>query len=126
MPSLHLRGSRCGRRTRWHCCLRSAVDRMVWPQAANGISMIRLTSNPIDYQTLVEEVRRSDCGGVVLFLGTVRDLTDGKVTTALDYEAYPGMAEKKIAESEKDTRTRSPVAGMASAHRLCHPGVASL
>ena len=35
------------------------------------------------------------------FLGTVRDLTDGKVTVALDYEAYPGMAEKKMAEIER-------------------------
>src|SRR5260370_17060792 len=123
MPSLHLRGSRCGRRTRWHCCLRSAVDRMVWPQAANGISMIRLTSNPIDYQTLVEEVRRSDCGGVVLFLGTVRDLTDGKVTTALDYQAYPGMAQKKIAENEQHTPTRSPVAPLPIFPRPLHPHV---
>ncbi len=49
--------------------------------------MIRLTSEPIDYQGLTEQVRRPGCGAVVLFLGTVRDLTDGRETVALDYEA---------------------------------------
>jgi molybdopterin synthase catalytic subunit len=82
--------------------------------------MIRLTHEPIDYHALTEQVRRADCGGVVLFLGTVRDLTDGKVTTALDYEAYPGMAEKKMAEIEQDTRARWPVGEMAMVHRLGH------
>src|SRR5260370_8985571 len=82
--------------------------------------MIQLTHDPIDYHALTEQVRRADCGGVGLFLGRVRDLTDGKVPTALDYEAYPGMAEKKMAEIEQDTRTRWPVGGMAMVHRLGH------
>jgi molybdopterin synthase catalytic subunit len=80
--------------------------------------MIRLTREPIDYHGLTESVRRADCGGVVLFLGTVRDLTDGKVTTALEYEAYAGMAEKKMAEIEQDTRSRWPVREMGLVHRL--------
>ena len=44
--------------------------------------MIRLTTSAIDYAALTESVRRPDCGGVVLFLGTVRDLTDGRATVA--------------------------------------------
>ena len=60
--------------------------------------MIRLTQEPIDHHALTAQVRRPDCGAVVTFLGTVRDLTDGKVTVALDYEAHPTMAEKKLAE----------------------------
>ena len=80
--------------------------------------MIRLTHDPIDYFALTDEVRRPHCGGVVLFLGTVRDLTGDKVTLALDYEAYPAMAEKKMAEIEADTRARWPVGEMAMVHRL--------
>src|SRR5262249_12964286 len=52
------------------------------------------------------------------FLGTVRDLTDGRATEALDYEAYPVMAEKKMAEIEDDLRRRWPVGDMAMVHRL--------
>ena len=82
--------------------------------------MIRLTTESIDCREVTEHVRRPDCGGVVTFLGTVRDLTDGRVTTALDYEAYPAMAEKKLAEVEGETRARWPVGEMALVHRVGH------
>jgi molybdopterin synthase catalytic subunit len=82
--------------------------------------MIRLTTEAIDYHALTEQVRRPECGGVALFLGTVRDLTDGRVTMALDYEVYPGMAEKKLAEIEAETRARWPVGDIALVHRLGH------
>jgi molybdopterin synthase catalytic subunit len=82
--------------------------------------MIQLTYDPIDHAALTEQVRRPGCGAVVTFLGTVRDLTDGKVTVALDYEAYPGMAEKKLAEIEQETRTHWPVGDIALVHRLGH------
>ena len=82
--------------------------------------MIRLTHDPIDHFALTEQVRRPHCGGVLTFLGTVRDLTDGKVTTALDYEAYPAMAELKLAEIERETRERWPVGEIVLVHRLGH------
>jgi molybdopterin synthase catalytic subunit len=82
--------------------------------------MIQLTTESIDYAVLTETVRRKDCGAVVTFLGTVRDLTDGRVTIALDYEAYPAMAERKMAEIERETRQRWPVGEMAMVHRLGH------
>src|SRR6516165_3548272 len=99
------------RRPRSRCCRRSAADE---PYA----SMIRLTRELIDYAALTEAVRGPHCGAVVTFLGTVRDLTGDRVTVALDYEAYPGMAEKKMAEIEADTRARWPVGAMAMVHRL--------
>ena len=83
--------------------------------------MIRLTTDPIDYHALTEQVRRPGCGGVVLFLGTVRDLTGGRVTTALDYDAYPAMAEKKMAEIEQDTRARWPVGEVSVAVAVSCP-----
>ena len=87
---------------------------------AGAIPMIRLTPDPIDHAALTEAVRRPDCGAVVTFLGTVRDLTGDKVTVALDYEAYPVMAEKKMAEIERETRQRWPVGEMMMVHRLGH------
>ena len=82
--------------------------------------MIQLTQEVIDHAALTEKVRRPDCGAVVTFLGTVRDLTDGRVTTALDYEAYPAMAEKKLAEIERETCDRWPVGEIMLVHRLGH------
>jgi molybdopterin synthase catalytic subunit len=80
--------------------------------------MISLTRNPIDYNAMTEQVRRGNCGAVVVFLGTVRDLTGDQVTVALDYEAYPGMAEKKMAEIEAETRRRWSVGEIVLEHRL--------
>ncbi len=82
--------------------------------------MIRLTRDAIDYHAVTEAVRHESCGAVVTFLGTVRDLTGERQTVALDYEAYPGMAEMKLAEIEHDTRQRWPVGEMALVHRLGH------
>src|SRR5206468_3803887 len=83
-------------------------------------TMIRLTRDPIDHAALTELVRRPNCGAVALFLGTVRDLTGGQVTVALDYEAYPEMAEKMLAQVEQETRQRFSVGDVALVHRLGH------
>lgn len=80
--------------------------------------MVRLTRETLDYHALTEQVRRNDCGAVVTFLGTVRDLTGDRLTLALDYESYPAMAEKKMAEVEAETRQRWPVGEMMLVHRL--------
>jgi molybdopterin synthase catalytic subunit len=82
--------------------------------------MIGLTRETIDYCALTEQVRRNDCGAVVTFLGTVRELTGERVTVALDYEAYPAMAEKKMQEIEAETRQRWPVGEIVLVHRLGH------
>jgi molybdopterin synthase catalytic subunit len=80
--------------------------------------MFALTHDPIDYAALTESVRRSNCGAVTLFLGTVRDLTGDQVTVYLDYEAYPTMAEKKCAEIEAEVRQRWNIGEIGIIHRL--------
>ncbi|HEV3146642.1 MAG TPA: molybdenum cofactor biosynthesis protein MoaE [Gemmataceae bacterium] len=82
--------------------------------------MIQLTHDPIDYLALTEMVRRPGCGAVVTFLGTVRDLTGEQLTVALDYEAYPQMAEKKLAEIVAEAKKRWPIGEIALVHRLGH------
>ena len=80
--------------------------------------MHQLTRESIDYSRLTEMVRGPHSGAVVVFLGTVRDVTGEKRTIALDYDAYAPMAAKKLAEIEAETRRRWPVGEMAIVHRL--------
>ncbi len=80
--------------------------------------MFRLTHDVIDHANLLETARSPHCGAVVLFLGTVRDLTGQQVTVFLEYEAYAPMAEKKLAEIETEARQRWPIGEIAIAHRL--------
>ena len=79
--------------------------------------MIRLTHNLIDYTALTEQVRRSGCGAVVLFLGTVRDLTGEQVTVALDYEAYAGMALKELTRIGEQIEAELPGVKVCALHR---------
>lgn len=85
--------------------------------------MLRLTHEPIDYQALTESVRSNHAGAVVLFLGTVREMTHGRQTVALDYEAYPEMAEAKLAELLAAARAKWPIVEVAIVHRLGHLGL---
>jgi len=39
----------------------------------------------------------SSIGGIVTFLGTTRDVSRGRQVAKLEFEHYPGMAEKKLA-----------------------------
>lgn len=69
---------------------------------------------------LGEFVRSSQAGGVVIFLGTVREMTAGRQTIALDYEAFSEMAEAKLAELEAEAREKWPIVEAALVHRLGH------
>ena len=80
--------------------------------------MIQLTNQPIDTAALLERTRHPEAGAVVLFLGTTRELTDGRQTVALDYEAYREMAERQLAELEAEARRRWPVIECIVVHRL--------
>ena len=88
--------------------------------------MVRLTHDPIDHTTLTEAVRRPGCGAVVTFLGTVRDLTGVEVTEALEYEAYPPMAVRTMAEISAEVGSRWPVGDVALVHRLGRLGVGEI
>ena len=65
--------------------------------------MIRLTTEVIDYHALTEAVRRPGCGGVVLFLGTVRDLTGDQVTVVNVFASWciPCRDEHPVLEALK-------------------------
>ncbi len=80
--------------------------------------MISLTHDPIDYEALTESVRSNSAGAVVLFLGTVREMTAGRQTVALDYEGFPEMATAKLQELGAEVRSKWPVEEIGIVHRL--------
>jgi molybdopterin synthase catalytic subunit len=90
--------------------------------------MIAITAAPIDHAALTERVRSDRAGAVCTFLGTVREMTGDRRTTALDYEAYPEMAQRKLAGLEAEARQRWPVIDVALVHRVGHlePGEVSV
>lgn len=77
-----------------------------------------LTTAPIDSAELIARVSSPAAGAVVLFLGTVRDMTSGRQTLRLYYDCYPEMAERKLAELETEALRRWSLVAVAIVHRL--------
>ena len=80
--------------------------------------MTELTQNPIDVNAVLEQVASRNAGAVVLFLGTVREMTEGRRTTHLTYESYPEMALRALADLEAEATRRWSLCGCAIVHRL--------
>ena len=62
---------------------------------------IKITSDKLNLQECYRFVEDDSCGGISAFIGTVRNDTQGKEVTQLDFSAYKPMAIKemqKIAE----------------------------
>jgi molybdopterin synthase catalytic subunit len=81
---------------------------------------IELTNEPIDFAALTESVRSPMAGAVVLFLGTVREMTGDRRTIALDYEAYPDMARDRMQALADEACARWPIVAAGIVHRLGH------
>jgi molybdopterin synthase catalytic subunit len=80
--------------------------------------MIELLDGPLSPDTCLEAVRQSGSGGIVLFIGCVRDFSEGHDIQRLEYEAYEPMALEKLTQVVNEARARWPVQGMAIQHRL--------
>jgi molybdopterin synthase catalytic subunit len=80
--------------------------------------VFRVTNDPIDLAELVRYVGDPEAGAIVPFIGTTRNNNEGRKVIALDYEAYPEMAEKELARIGADAAKLWPICRMAIVHRL--------
>jgi molybdopterin synthase catalytic subunit len=79
-------------------------------------SLIR--TDAIDTAALVAEVQRSANGATVLFVGTVRDLHDGRAVTGMEYSAYAGMADRELAAIVAEAVAQFGTSDIVVEHRL--------
>jgi molybdopterin synthase catalytic subunit len=82
--------------------------------------MIKIQSENFSIEEEVEKVKSTSnkIGGVVVFLGTARDFTEntGDVEK-LEFEYYPGMAEKKLEELRKTAIEKFEIIEVSIIHR---------
>jgi molybdopterin synthase catalytic subunit len=60
---------------------------------------------------------RTNIGGTAIFVGSVRDLSDGAQVSSMTLEHYPGMTEKALVEIETEARSRWPIDDCLVIHR---------
>lgn len=80
--------------------------------------MFRVTDKTIDLQEVVNFVSDPEAGAIVTFIGTTRNNNEGRRVIALDYDAYPEMAEKELVRIGAEAREKWPIGRMAIVHRL--------
>jgi molybdopterin synthase catalytic subunit len=80
--------------------------------------VFRVTDKPIDLQDLIDYVTDPEAGAVATFIGTTRNNNEGRKVIALDYEAYPEMAEKELARLGEEAKKRWQICRMAIVHRV--------
>jgi molybdopterin synthase catalytic subunit/molybdopterin converting factor small subunit len=83
----------------------------------------RLTTDPIDLDTVVSEVADERAGAIATFLGTTRIESRGRTVVHLEYEAYAGMAEKVMAEIAETLAGRYDLCKVAITHRVGRVGI---
>ncbi|MBS4177992.1 molybdenum cofactor biosynthesis protein MoaE [Lederbergia citrea] len=77
-----------------------------------------ITRDPIKIEEVYQKVVRREAGAVTTFIGTVRELTHGKKTLYLEYEAYEAMAVKKLEQIIAEMKERWPGVQAAISHRI--------
>lgn len=79
---------------------------------------VRLVEDTIDPATLIQSVSAPDKGAVSLFLGTVREINDGRAVAALRYSAYSEMANAELVRIADEMREQFGVTSATIEHRL--------
>ncbi len=79
--------------------------------------MFRITAEPLNEREVMQAAANDAAGAIALFAGVVRNENLGRTVEYLEYDAYPPMAERKMAEIADEVRARWPVSGIAMAHR---------
>ncbi|HEY2988303.1 MAG TPA: molybdenum cofactor biosynthesis protein MoaE [Candidatus Binatia bacterium] len=80
--------------------------------------MFRVVREPINLQELVTYVTHPSAGAIATFIGTTRNNNEGRKVIALDYEAYPEMAEKELARIGEEAKRNWKIERMAITHRI--------
>ncbi|TXJ10057.1 MAG: molybdenum cofactor biosynthesis protein MoaE [Acinetobacter sp.] len=78
----------------------------------------RIQTQPLQQQDYDALEYYPQCGGVTVFLGTVRNHHQGKAVLALKYTAYTPLAEKMIRQIEQDIEAKFQVERVRVIHRI--------
>jgi molybdopterin synthase catalytic subunit len=81
---------------------------------------VRIQAEDFDLGAEVAQLRAANpkVGGIVTFVGTVRDLNEGAAVAEMELEHYPGMTEQSINAIIEQAKARWPIYGALVIHRI--------
>ncbi len=81
------------------------------------MKLFSISSDSLDEPAVTRAVASTGAGGVVTFVGRVRDTARGHKVIALEYDAYPEMAEAIFAQIAAEAKSRFAISEVAIHHR---------
>jgi len=78
---------------------------------------IKILSEPLNIQACIDWVMTPQCGGIDVFIGTVREVTNGKTVVRLEFEAYEKMAMNEMKKIAEEVLQNWPVHKIVIHHR---------
>ncbi len=78
---------------------------------------IKISPSTLNIQECAGWVMSPDCGGIDIFIGTVRNLTKGKEVIRLEFEAYEAMALREMEKIAAQAFDKWPVQKILIHHR---------
>lgn len=78
----------------------------------------RLVREALDPASLVREVAGPAHGAILMFLGVVREVNDGRSVTGIEYSAYEGMADAELTAIAREAAERFGSPAVVIEHRL--------
>ena len=82
--------------------------------------LFQIVEEPINTEDVIQKVASRNAGAISVFIGTVREMTNGKRTLSLEYQAYAPMAVRKLAEIGEEMKGKWPDVKVAITHRIGH------
>lgn len=82
------------------------------------MSLFAVRREPLSVDEALTAVQADEVGGVAVFIGTVRNHSEGKSVTLLEYHAYESMAEKQMAKIAEGIAQEVPGVRLAALHRV--------
>ena len=79
--------------------------------------MYEVTEESLSVDALLRAVSHPGAGGIVIFLGVVRDNNEDRDVSYLEYEAHERAAEASMRRIGEEAERRWPRARVAAAHR---------
>lgn len=81
-------------------------------------TLYEITTEPISIERVAQKVVHPHAGAINTFTGTVRELTNGRRTLYLTYEAYESMALKQLEQIGNEIKERWENSRVAISHRI--------
>jgi molybdopterin synthase catalytic subunit len=81
------------------------------------VRLAEIRSSELSVDEVIAAVRGERVGGIVVFIGTVRDEDQSRAVTALDYSAHTSAAEQ-LARVVTEVGAEAPNVALAALHRV--------